>query len=165
MALIPPNMAYIAPSPPTPHTMIQRAVVLSIWKTSDTRKRLSRAIAPVYNTIGRREITYMPRNKIDVMVRVCLSKRRSRNSGMVEIPSFKYFGRKNIANSTIVMAAITSQAITIKPVRNDSPFRPTRCSVERFISSIEPPIYIPVMDRPPRKYPSADSVKCALCVL
>ena len=49
------------------------------------------------------------------------------------------------------MAEVTSQAIIMNPFLYEDPFIPIRCSVEIFVSSIDPAITIPVKLRPPRK--------------
>ena len=44
----------------------------------------------------------------------------------------------------------------IKPFLYDEPLSPIKCSVERFVSNIEPAITTPVRLLPPKKNPSFD---------
>ena len=70
------------------------------------------------------------------------------------IPPFKNLGRKYKAITIKAITATTSQAITLKPSLKAAPFKPTICSVDRFVSSKEPAIIGNVSERPPRKNPS-----------
>ena len=51
----------------------------------------------------------------DTITRVARSKRLSRNSGMVEMPSLKYFGMKNSAMSVSAIGHMVSQPIAVIP--------------------------------------------------
>jgi hypothetical protein len=52
---------------------------------------------------------------------------------------------------TSEIPATTSQHMTDNPSLNESPFKPTSCSVERFVSSSEPAMNTPVKLRPAKK--------------
>ena len=77
--------------------------------------------------------------------------RISRNCGMVAIPDFRYRGRNTNAKMTRDIPATTSQHITDNPSLNESPFKPTSCSVERFVSNSDPAMKTPVKLRPAKK--------------
>ena len=66
-------------------------------------------------------------------------------------PPFKYLGNKNIAVTTIAIAANVSQTITDKPLWYAAPFSPTICSVDKLVSNKEPAITPAVKLLPPRK--------------
>ena len=85
------------------------------------------------------------------IVRVALSNLFSKNWGIVVKPIFKYMGTKKIAAATNAKAEVTSQPIIIKPFLYEEPFIPIRCSVEIFVSNIEPAITTPVRLLPPKK--------------
>jgi hypothetical protein len=70
------------------------------------------------------------------------------------IPPFKNFGRKNRVITIKANTATTSQAMTLNPSLKAAPFKPTICSVDRFVKSKDPAIIGKVSERPPRKNPS-----------
>ena len=94
---------------------------------------------------------YASRKITDVIARVVPSKRCSKNSGTVVMPDRRYRGSTSSAIRTSDAPAKTSHAITHRPSLKASPFSPTSCSVDRFVSISEPAMYPPVSDRPPRK--------------
>ena len=59
---------------------------------------------------------------------------------------------------TKAATATTSHAITLIPSLNAEPFKPTICSVERFVNNNEPAITGYVKLLPARKKPSCDAV-------
>ena len=85
------------------------------------------------------------------MVRVRSSYRLARKSGIVTRPILRNRGRKNSAMRTMASAAVVSQAVTAIVWLNASPFRPIKCSVDRFVSMIDPAITQAERLRPPRK--------------
>ena len=66
-------------------------------------------------------------------------------------PPFKYLGNKNIAVTTIAIAARVSHTITDNPLWYAAPFNPTICSVDKLVNNNEPAITPAVKLRPPRK--------------
>ena len=70
------------------------------------------------------------------------------------MPAFRNFGRNHSAISISAMTATTSHAITLIPSLNAEPFRPTICSVDKFVSSRDPAMNGNVRLRPARKKPS-----------
>ena len=85
------------------------------------------------------------------MVLVELLNLFSKYSGIVVKPILRYLGIKNKAAKTKANAEVTSQAMTIIPFLYDEPFNPTKCSVDRLVSNMEPAITTPVRLLPPRK--------------
>ena len=89
------------------------------------------------------------------MERVVLSKRFSRNAGVVVNPLAKYRGRKTNAVAIIAKAASASQAIPTRALSpKTAPFSPTNCSVDRLVSKSDPATIGQVRARPPVKYSS-----------
>jgi hypothetical protein len=89
-----------------------------------------------------------------VIIRVWWSKRISRYSGTVDTPLFRNLGRKNNAMQTSARTATTSHTMTENPYVKAAPFRPTICSVDRFVSNSDPAMSGHVRLLPARKYPS-----------
>lgn len=83
-----------------------------------------------------------------------MSKRFSKSWGTVVMPAFRKRGRKKSAIITSASTATTSQAITLRPSLKAAPFKPTICSVDKFVRSNEPAMIGKVSLRPPRKKPS-----------
>jgi len=86
-----------------------------------------------------------------VKTRVVSLNRPAKYSGIVVIPFAKYRGKKNTANATNEIPAITSHAITVKPSANAAPLSPTSCSVDRLVSSSDPATKPAVKLRPAKK--------------
>ena len=101
--------------------------------------------------IGSRIVMYAIRKIKLQMSCVVLSNRISSSCGTVAIPLFRKRGRKKSAIATSAMTATTSHTMTDNPAVNASPFNPTICSVERFVSSSDPAITGNVSERPARK--------------
>ena len=101
--------------------------------------------------IGSSTTAYAIRKMTLAISCVPVSKRIANSCGSVAIPLFKKRGRKNSANATNAMTAITSQAMTLKPSVKAEPFSPTICSVERLVISMDAAISGNVSVRPARK--------------
>ena len=68
-----------------------------------------------------------------------LSKRFSKNAGVVVNPLPRYLGRKIKAVAIIANAAKASQAIPTKALSpKTAPLSPTNCSVDKFVKSKDP---------------------------
>ena len=89
------------------------------------------------------------------MERVVLSKRFSRNAGVVVNPLAKYFGKKMSAVAIMAKAANASQAMPTNALSpKTAPLRPTNCSVDKFVRRSEPATTGHANARPPVKYSS-----------
>ena len=71
---------------------------------------------PEYKITGSSTTTYPDKNKTEVSVFVVTSNLFARNPGTVVKPPFKYLGSKNIAVTTMAIAAKVSQTITDNPL-------------------------------------------------
>src|SRR5680860_341309 len=114
-AFNPPKTAYIEPMIPIPHMQMTKAVLSETSKSMGTSNIPLIATDPEYRMTGKSTTTYPVRNRPEVMVLVATSKRRAKNWGTVVRPSFRYLGNKNMAVTTMAMAARVSQAITDNP--------------------------------------------------
>ena len=82
-----------------------------------------------------------------------LSKRFSKNAGVVVYPLARYLGRKISAVAIIANAARVSHAIPTKALSpKTEPLSPTNCSVDKFVSRRDPPTTGHPKARPPVKY-------------
>src|SRR5665648_37418 len=108
-------MAYTEPIAPMQTTVTHNPSDLEIPKTSEILKILSRFIAPVYNTIGKRVTTKEITRNNATRLLVIPSKRFSRYSGIVVKPILRYFGINIRAAITRASADVTSHAMTINP--------------------------------------------------
>src|SRR5665811_1341138 len=150
-AFNPPKTAYMEPMIPIPHMQMTKAVLSETSKSVGTSNIPLIATDPEYRMTGKSTTTYPVRNRPEVMVLVATSKRRAKNWGTVVRPSFRYLGNKNMAVTTMAMAARVSQAITDNPSLYALPFKPTICSVERFVNNKEPAMTPAVRLLPPKK--------------
>ena len=95
------------------------------------------------------------KNNPETMDLVVLSKRFSRNAGVVVKPLARYRGKKTNAVAIIARAAKASHASPTSALSpNTEPFKPTNCSVERFVNRSEPATIGQASARPPVKYSS-----------
>ena len=70
---------------------------------------------------------------------VVLSNRFSKKAGVVVNPLAKYRGKKIRAVAIMAKAAKASQATPTRALSpNTSPFKPTSCSVDKFVSNSDP---------------------------
>ena len=141
---------------PIPQTQIQMDCVCVTPNNVGISNIPLIANEPEYKITGSKTTTYPERNRTDVIVLVVTSNLFAKKPGTVVSPPFKYLGNKNIAVTTIAMAAKVSQTITDKPLSYAEPFSPTICSVERLVNSKDPAITPAVKLLPPKKYPSED---------
>lgn len=82
---------------------------------------------PVYKTTGKRTVTYPNKNNPDTRERVVLSKRFSKNAGVVGNLMAKYLGRKTNAVAIMAKAASASHAMPTNALSpNTEPFSPTQ---------------------------------------
>ena len=86
---------------------------------------------------------------------VVLSNRFSKKAGVVVNPLAKYRGKKIRAVAIMAKAAKASQATPTRALSpNTSPFKPTSCSVDKFVSNSDPATTGQLSARPPVKYSS-----------
>ena len=109
----------------------------------------------MYRTTGSKTVTYPKRNKPETILLVILSNRFSKNAGVVVKPLAKYVGKKSNAVAIIAKAASASHAIPTKALSpNTSPFKPTNCSVDKFVNNNDPATTGHAKALPPVKYSS-----------